>query len=32
MTNKARYQKTFAVLHASRASLEEEKRMQANHT
>ena len=32
MTNKARYQKTFAVLHASRASLEEVKRMQANHT
>ena len=32
MTNKARYQQTFAVLHASRASLEEVKRMQANHT
>lgn len=31
MTNKARYQQTFAVLHASRASLEEVKRMQANH-
>lgn len=32
MTNKARYQQTFAVLHASRASIEEVKRMQANHT
>lgn len=32
MTNKTRYQQTFAVLHASRASLEEVKRMQANHT
>ena len=32
MTNKTRYQQTFAVLHASRASIEEVKRMQANHT